>query len=66
MALAHFRMLNNYFLNNYPDVVPEQAPLVILDSISAVFIANNCKATKNTRHIYRRMHFVRNGEEFNM
>ena len=29
MDLAHFRMLNNDFLNKDPDVVPEQVPLII-------------------------------------
>ena len=62
MALSHFRMLNNEFMNKDPDVVPEQAPIVILDSNLAVCMVNNCKDTKNTRHIYRRVHFVRNGE----
>ena len=31
MALAHFRMLNNELLNNDTYVVPEQAPIIILD-----------------------------------
>ena len=31
MALAHFRMINSKLLNKDPDVVPEQAPLIILD-----------------------------------
>ena len=29
--LAYFRMLNNEFLNKDPYVVPEHAPIVILD-----------------------------------
>ena len=29
-------------------------------------MANNYKDTKHTRHISRRMHFVRNGEECNL
>ena len=32
MALENFRMLNNEFLNKDPYVVPEQAPLIILDT----------------------------------
>ena len=36
MALSHFRMLNNEFLNKCPGVVPEQAPLVILYRRSAI------------------------------
>ena len=29
-------------------------------------MANNCKDTKHTRHLSRRIHFVRNGEKFKM
>ena len=64
MALAHFRVLNNEFLNNDTDVVPEQAPLIILDRKSSVCMANNIKYIKHTRHISRRMHFVRNFGEW--
>ena len=28
MALAHFRMLIHNVLNKYPDIVPEEAPLI--------------------------------------
>ena len=31
ISIAHFRMISNDFLNKYPYVVPEQAPLIILD-----------------------------------
>ena len=31
ICLAHFTMLNNDFLNKDPDVVPEQAPFILLD-----------------------------------
>ena len=63
MALAQFRMLNNEITNKDQDVFKEQAPLIILDNISYVCMANNVKNTKHTRNIYRRMHLVRNGEE---
>ena len=63
MALAHFRMLSNALLNKDTDIVPEEAPLIVLDSKSAMFMANNDKDTKHTRHIARRMNFVRNGEK---
>ena len=43
MYLSHFRMLNNEFLNKDPDVVPEQAPLIILNSKSDVCMARNVK-----------------------
>ena len=61
MALAHFRMLIHEFLNKYPEIVPEEAPLVVLDSESAMCMANNVKVTKHTRHIAMRIHCVRNG-----
>ena len=66
MALAHFRMLIHEFLNKDPDIVPEEAPLIVLDSKSAMCMADNGKDTKYTRHIARRMHFVRNGEKCKM
>ena len=66
MALAHFRMLIHELLSKYPDIVPEKDPLIILNSKSAMCIAKNFKDTKQTRHIAFGMHFVRNGEEFNM
>ena len=44
-------------------MVPEEAPLILLYSKSAMCMANNGKDTKHTRHILRIMHFVRNGEK---
>ena len=32
MALAHFRMLIHELLNEDPDIVPEEASLIVLDS----------------------------------
>ena len=66
MALAHFRMLIHELLNEDPHIVPEEAPLIVLDSKSAMCMAKNGKDTKHTRHIARRMHFVRNGEKIKM
>ena len=66
MALAHFRMLIHELLNKDPDMVPKEAPLIVLDSKSAMWMANNGKDTKHTRHIARRMHFLRNGEKCKM
>ena len=66
MALAHFRMLVHELLNEDPDMVPKEAPLIVLDSKSAMFMAKNGRDTKHTRHIARRMHFVRNGEKCKM
>ena len=66
MALAHFRMLVHELLNEDPDMVPKEALLIFLDSKSAMCMANNGNDTKHTRHIARRMHFVRNGEKCKM
>ena len=66
MALAHFRMLVHELLNKDPGIVPEEAPLIVLDSKSAMCMAKNGKDTKHTRHIARRMHFVRNREKCKM
>ena len=53
----------NELLNKDPDIVPEEAPLIILDIQSAVFLDNNGKDTNHTRNITRRINFVRNGEK---
>ena len=66
MALAHFRMLIHELLNKDPDIVQEEDALTDLDSNSAMCMANNGNDTKHTRHIARRMHFVRNGEKCKM
>ena len=50
-------------MNKDPDVVPEQAPLIILDR-KYVCMAKNGKDTKHTRQFSMRMQFVRNGEAF--
>ena len=66
MALVHFRMLIHELLNKDPDIVPKEAPLIVLDSKSAMYMAKNSKDTKHTRHISRRMHFLRNLEKCKM
>ena len=63
MDLAHFRMLIHELLNEDPDMVPREAPLIFLDSKSGMCMAKNDKDTKHTRHISRRIHFVRNEEK---
>ena len=63
MALAHFRMLIHELLNKYPEIVPEEAPLVVLDSKSDVCMSNNDKGIKHTRHIARK--FIFKGMEKN-
>ena len=62
MALAHFRMLVHELINEDPDMVPKEAPLIVLDSKSDMYMAKNGKDIKHTRHIARIMHFVRNGD----
>ena len=49
IALAHFRMLIHELLNKYPDIFPEEYPLIVLDSKSAMCMAKNGKYTKHTR-----------------
>ena len=66
MDLAYFRMLIHEFLNKDPEMVPKEAPFIVLDSKSAMFVAKNGRDTKHTRHIARTMHFVRNGEKCKM
>ena len=66
MALAHFRMLVHELINKDPDMVTKEAPLIVLDSKSAMCMAKNGKDTKHTRQIASRMHFVRNGEKCKM
>ena len=66
MALAHFRMLKNELEGKDPDEIPDDPPLIILDSKSGVCMAKNGKDTKHTRHIAWRYHFVRQGEALGM
>ena len=54
-------MLINKLLNKYPNIIPEEATLFILDSKYSACIDKNGKYTKHTSHIDRRVHFVRNG-----
>ena len=53
-------------LNKDPDIVPEEDPLIVLDSKYDICIANNGKNTKHTRQIARIMHIVRNGKKCKM
>ena len=55
-------MLIHALLNKDPYIVPEEYPLIILDSKSDMCMAKNGKDTKHTSHIARRVNFVRNGE----
>ena len=62
MTLAHFRMVIHELLNEDPDMVPKVSHLIVLDRKYAMCMAKNGRDTKHTRHIVRRIHFVRNGE----
>ena len=52
-------MLINEFLNKDPEIVPEEAPLIILDSKSAMCMAKNGNYTKHTRHICNKSTFFK-------
>ena len=66
MTLAHFRILVHDLLNEDLDMVPKEAPLIVLDSKSAMCMTKIGMDTKHTRNIARRIHFVRNGEKCKM
>ena len=66
MSLVHFRMLIHGLLNKDLDIVPEEVPLIALNSKSAMCLAKNGKYNKHTRHIARITNFVRNGEKCKM
>ena len=66
MALAHSIMLVHESLNEDPDMVLKEAPSIVLDRKSAMCVAKNGKDIKHTRHIARRMNFVRNGDKCKM
>ena len=66
MALAHFRMLIHELLNEDPDMVPKEAPLIVLYIKSSMCMAKNGKDTKHTRHVAIIIHFGRNGEKCKM
>ena len=53
-------------LNKDPDIVPEEAPLIVLDSKSGMCMDKNGKDTKHPSNIARGLHFVRNGENCKM
>ena len=61
MDLEIFSMLTHEFLNKDTDIFPLEAPLIILYRKSDVCMDNNGKDTKHTRHISRRVNYVRNG-----
>ena len=66
MALSHFMMLIDELLNKNLDIVPEEAPLIVLISKSDMCMPNISKDTNHTRHIASKIHFVSNGEKCKM
>ena len=66
MALAYFIMLVHGLLNEDPDMVTKEAPLIVLDRKSSMLMYKNVTDAKHTRRIARRINFVRNGEKWNM
>ena len=46
MALSHFRMLIHELFNKDTDIVPDEAPLIFLDSNPSVCMAKNGKDKK--------------------
>ena len=66
MTLAHFVRLVAEVLNEDPDMVPKESPLIFLNRKSAMCMAKNGRDAKHTRHIARRIHLVRNGEKCKM
>ena len=53
-------------MNKDTDIVPEVAPLIVLDSKSAMCVAKNGKDNKHTRKIAREIYFIINGEKCKM
>ena len=49
MSLENFRMLIHELMNKDPYIVPEEAPLNILDSKSAACMTKNGEDNKHTR-----------------
>ena len=62
-VIESFRILDYNLLKKGQNVVPEQAPFIVLDTKSAICMAKTAKDTKHTIHVSRIIHFVRNGEE---
>ena len=66
MYLAHLRILIHGILNKDKDILPEEAPLVILDITSTSCMDNSGKDIKHTRHIAKRVYLLRNGKKRKM
>ena len=60
-AALHTKQVYNFFMQRHPD-----SPVTIAlftDSASAICMMNNNKDTKRTRHIERRIHFLRHARQ---
>ena len=66
ITLAHLRMLIHELLSKDPDIFPEEDPLIIFDSKYAFCMTNNGKDIKHTRHIFRKVYFLKKGEKLKM
>ena len=61
MDLVHFKMLIHKFVKKDSDIIPEEAPIIILNRKSSFCMDNNGKDVNHTRNIARKVHFVSNG-----
>ena len=59
----YFNVACNELAKKDKYLVPEQAPLIIFDIKSVIYVANTCKDTKHTIHIDRIIPSLINGEE---
>ena len=66
MDSAHYRMTNIGMMNKVPYLVPDHAHPIIMESNSALCMANNGKGKKHTRHISRIINFIINCEDLYM
>ena len=62
MATSHVRMVTNEFMRIPVDTYGEPPTKILLDSESAIAMSKNSRDSKRTRHIERRVHYVRQGQ----
>jgi len=63
MATAHLHMmLDELEMKSHEDLEKPDPVKILLDNSSAVAMGHSFKDTKHTRHIWRRYHYVRQGE----
>ena len=55
-------MVTNEFTGVDPDSFGKPPVLILLDSESAIAMSKNQRDSKHTRHIERRVHYVRQGQ----